>query len=222
MLRTVPHVQGGSLFTEDHMDNLQACAKVFEHLLGIKYHIVIGRKGKLTELNLLFDPTEFHHLLGLHKLLDLRLARGNREKIFYQILAGGISIDDLKKSLYFSVIQKRIEPFSKIENILDSNKLIFRYNKKLQSFSLIEAEYLLSTPYENTDIYLFLDQRPEPNCFFCRSFFPKEDKDYTKGQAVYTLLKKEKTILSTGNTVIQYDRLTSGEELGRKPPQKNA
>ena len=83
------------------MDYLQACAKAFEHLLDTKYHIVIGRKGKLTELNLLFDPTEFHHLIGLHKLHDLRLARGNREKIFYQILAGGISMDDLKKSLFY-------------------------------------------------------------------------------------------------------------------------
>jgi len=87
------------------------------------------------------------------------------------------------------------------------------YNKKLQSFSLIEAEYLLSTPYESTDIYIFLDQLPEPNSFFCRSFFPKEDKDYTKGQAVYTLLKKEKTILSTGNTIIQYDRLTPKNDI---------
>mgnify|MGYP000445843485 CR=1 FL=1 len=202
------------------MDYLQACAKAFEHLLDTKYHIVIGRKGKLTELNLLFDPTEFHHLIGLHKLHDLRLARGNREKIFYQILAGGISMDDLKKSLYFPSIQKRMEPFSKIEDFLDSNKLIFRYNKKLQSFSLIEAEYLLSTPYESTDIYIFLDQLPEPNSFFCRSFFPKEDKDYTKGQAVYTLLKKEKTILSTGNTIIQYDRLTPKKEVPQTSSNK--
>lgn len=203
------------------MDYLQACAKTFEHLLDTKYHIVIGRKGKLTELNLLFDPTEFHHLIGLHKLHDLRLSRGNREKIFYQILAGDISMDNLKKSLYFSSIQKRIEPFSKIEDFLDSNKLIFRYNQKLQSFSLIEAEYLLSTPYQTTDIYIFLDQRPEPSSFFCRSFFPKEDKDYTKGQAVYTLLKKEKYILSTGNTIVQYDRLTPKKETSHIPPLEN-
>lgn len=203
------------------MDYLQACAKSFEHLLDTKYHIVIGRKGKLTELNILFEPTEFHHLIGLHKLHDLRLARGNREKIFYQILAGSISLDDVKKSLYFSAIQKRMEPFGKIEDFLDSNKLIFRYNKKLQSFSLIQAEYLLSTPYKSTDIYIFLDQRPEPNSFFCRSFFPKEDKDYTKGQAIYTLLKKEKTIFSTGNTIIQYDRLTPKKEAGQIPPDDN-
>ena len=74
------------------MDYLQVCAKAFEHLLDTKYHIVIGRKGKLTELNLLFDPTEFHHLIGLHK-------------IFRQILDGSLSMEDLKKSRYFSTIQ---------------------------------------------------------------------------------------------------------------------
>ena len=141
------------------MDHLPSCAKAFEHLLDFQYHIIIGRKGKSVELNILFDPTE-------------------------------------------------IEPFIQIENFLDSNKLIFRYNQKLQTFSLIEAEYLLSTPYENTDIYIFLDRQKESDYFFCRSFFQKEEKDYTKGQAIYTLLKKEKINLRTEEKMIQYDRLT--------------
>ena len=79
------------------MDYLQICAKAFEKLLDIQYHIILGRKGKLTELNILFEPKEFHHLIGLHKLRDLRLARENREKIFYEILAGKITMEDLKK-----------------------------------------------------------------------------------------------------------------------------
>lgn len=190
------------------MDHLQSCAKAFEHLLDFQYHIIIGRKGKSVELNILFDPTEFHHLVGLHKLHDLRIARENRDKVFQQILTGNISINDLKKSQYFPNIQKRIEPFIQIENFLDSNKLIFRYNQKLQTFSLIEAEYLLSTPYENTDIYIFLDRQKEPDYFFCRSFFQKEEKDYTKGQAIFTLLIKEKINLRTEEKIIQYDRLT--------------
>ena len=190
------------------MDHLQSCAKAFEHLLDFQYHIIIGRKGKSVELNILFDPTEFHHLVGLHKLHDLRIARENRDKVFQQILTGNISINDLKKSQYFPNIQKQIEPFIQIENFLDSNKLIFRYNQKLQTFSLIEAEYLLSTPYENTDIYIFLDRQKEPDYFFCRSFFQKEEKDYTKGQAIFTLLIKEKINLRTEEKIIQYDRLT--------------
>ena len=44
--------------------------------------------------------------------------------------------------------------------------------------------------------------------FFCRSFFPKDKKDYTVGQPQFTLLFKEKITVSTGEKVIQYDRLT--------------
>lgn len=36
-------------------------------------------------------------------------------------------------------------------------------------------------------------------------FFSKEDRDYTKGQAIYTLLKKEKINTDTGTVQIQYD-----------------
>lgn len=174
------------------MDHLYACAKAFEHLLDFQYHIIIGRKGKSVELNILFDSTEFHHLIGLHKLHDLRIARENRDKVFQQILTGNISMNDLKKSQYFPNIQKRIEPFIQIENFLDSNKLIFRYNQKLQTFSLIEAEYLLSTPYENTDIYIFLDRQKEPGHFFCRSFFKKKKRIIQKDKPFIHFSKKRK------------------------------
>ena len=116
-------------------------------------------------------------------------------------------MEDIKKSRYFPEIQDRMFFFDKIEYLLDSNETIFRYNEKLQTFSMIEAEYLLSTPYKEMDIYIFLDRNIEQGYFFCRSFFQKGEKDYTKGQAVYTLLKKEITIVSTGKTVVQYDRL---------------
>lgn len=189
------------------MDELQICAKAFEKLLNVKYHIIIGRKGKSLDFTVDFEAVEFHHLVGLHKLHDLRLFRDNREKIFYRILSGDILLKDIKKSQYFCNIENRLKPFGNIEMFFDKNDMIFRYNKKRQSFSLIEAEYLLSTPYESTDIYIFLDKKDEAGSFFCRSFFPRENRDYTKGQAVYTLLKKEKTNIQTGITEIHYDHL---------------
>ena len=155
-----------------------------------------------------FEAAEFHHLVGLHKLHDLRLSKASREKVFSQILSGQITLDDIKKSRYFCSIRNRLEPFQKMEALFDKNDLIFRYHRKLQAFSLIEAEYLLSTSHECTDVYIFLDKKDEAGNFFCRSFFPREDRDYTKGQAVYTLLKKEKINTCTGAVQIQYDRLT--------------
>ena len=46
-------------------------------------------------------------------------------------------MNEIRKNQYFSSIQKRIEPFDQIENLLDSNQLVFRYNEKLQSFSIV-------------------------------------------------------------------------------------
>ena len=38
------------------MDHLLECAEAFEQLLDVQYHIVLGRKNRLTELTLRFDP----------------------------------------------------------------------------------------------------------------------------------------------------------------------
>lgn len=144
-----------SFFLGDSMDKLYECAKGFEKLLSKKYHIIIGRKGKAVELNIRFEDVEFHHLIGLHKLKELRVSRGNRAKIFTDILSGKIFLSDIEKSRYYDTIKDRLEPLAKIETLFDNNKLIFRYDEKKQTFSVIEAEYLLSTPYENTDVYIF-------------------------------------------------------------------
>jgi hypothetical protein len=190
------------------MDKIQECAKAFERLLDTQYHIVIGRKEKSIDLTVEFAPIDFHHLMGLGKLKDLRIATQNREQVFSYILNGTISDSVIHKSRYVSQIQNRFSPLAAIEQIFDDNRLIFRYNEKKYAYSSIQADYLLSTPYANNDIYIFLSRKDPLNMFFCRSFFPKENKDYTIGQPVYTLLYKEKITISTGEKEVQYDRLS--------------
>ena len=85
------------------MDGLLTCAKAFEDLLPVKYHIIIGRKRKSVDLTVSFEAVEFHHLVGLHKLHDLRLSRASREKVFSQILSGQITLDDVKKAVISAV-----------------------------------------------------------------------------------------------------------------------
>ena len=146
--------------------------------------------------------------MGLGKLKDLRLATMNRETVFIEILNGKISYEVITKSRYIHLIENRFQPLLHIEQLFDDNRLVFRYNPKLNQFSLIEADYLLTSPYEGNDVYIFLAKNKKADRYFCRSFFPKEQKDYTKGQAVYTLLYKEKICLPTREIHIQYDRLT--------------
>ena len=192
----------------DIMDKLQICASAFEHLLKTQYRIIIGRKGKTTELLLEFSKLDFHHLMGLGKLKDLRIAKQNRGYVFDDILNGNTTYKSIAYSRYLFQIENRFEPLSFLEHLLDDNRLIFRYNAKSNPFSLIEADYLLSTSFKNNDIYLFISEHQETGNYFCRSFFPKEKKDYTEGQPRYTMLYKEKRNLITGEIIIQYDRLS--------------
>ena len=108
------------------MDKLLACAMAYEHLLDTRYRFVIGRKGKIIELEISFDSSQFHHLTGLHKLRDLRIFRGDRSKIYQQIRSGNIPFDFLKKSRYFSSIQGRLEAFPHIETFFDNDSTNFQ------------------------------------------------------------------------------------------------
>jgi hypothetical protein len=109
-------------------------------------------------------------------------------------------------------MDKLFECAKNFEKLLDNNRLIYKFNQKAQahSFSNIRADYLLSTVHDNYDIYIFLSKKESSNNYFCRSFFPKENKDYTFGQSSYTLLLKEKMIISTGEKVELYARLNRG------------
>lgn len=193
------------------MDKLQSCANAFNKLLDVEYRFIIGRKGKTVELRIVFSKWDFHHLMGLGKLKDLHIAKKNREMVFNEILGGKIICQSICASRYFPLIENRFAPLACIEQLLDDNRLVFRYNKKRKPFSLIEAEYLLSTPLLGNDIYIFLAHNDNEDSYFCRSFFPKDKIDYSEGQAIYTLLYKEKIYLSTGEVLVQYDRLTPKE-----------
>jgi hypothetical protein len=126
------------------MDDLQKCALAFQKLLNYEYHFVVGRKGQKREFYLNFNEADFHHLAGLHKLKDIaQIQQGMRSKIFNQILIGEISTVLIEKSTYYSQMVERILPLTDLENMLDDNQLIFRYNEKVHKYSLIQADYLL-------------------------------------------------------------------------------
>lgn len=199
------------------MDLLLKCATAFRKLMNYQYYFTLGRKGRLTEIVLGFSETDFHHLVGLHKLKDIHIARANRSIVFQDILANHITYHTLSKSHYINDISSRLQTFPQLETLLDHNQLVFRYNQKNVPYSAIKSEFLLKMG-DNTilDIsFLFLD-KSEHGLYFCRSFFPMDRADYAKGQMQYTLLKKEKHCLVTGETEIQYNRLPS---ILSYPPQ---
>ncbi len=191
------------------MDLLMKCASNFQKLMDYEYRFILGRKGQLQDITLGFSNTDFHHLAGLHKLKDIDLARLNRNIVFQQILNGNITYSTLLKSQSLPEIQSRLNTLPYLESLLDGNQLFYKYNKKVFPHSSIQSEFLLKLGdgiILNLS-FLFVDHAKK-DVYFCRSFFPMEQTDYSKRQMQYTLLKKEKHNLKTHQTLILYDHLT--------------
>ena len=125
------------------MDKLKLSANAFQKLLDIKFRCIIGRKGKLREFILAFDTYDFHHLAGLHKLSDIPAIRKNRERVFKNILSDNITYDMINKSKDFSLIKSRLEYLDRLEEFMDSNSIIFTYDKRNNNLSNIDATQIL-------------------------------------------------------------------------------
>lgn len=188
------------------MRNVKDCVNAFLPLLNTEYEIILGRKGVAVTLKLAFDKKDCFHLMGLQYLIDRPELNRDREKVFDGIVAGGITTEQIESSDFYKKIEERVNFLPLLEQLLDSNDTVFKYNKKANVYSVIDADYLMKNNMEERNLYLFLSQGTDDK-YFCKSFFPEERKDYTKNQAFWTMLYKKKCNLSTGEEVILYNRL---------------
>jgi len=191
------------------MELLLQCAENYEKLLNIAYRFIIARKGVKREFTLTFQKSDFHHIAGLHKLADARqVLRNTRESIFDKILNGDITQKLIEKSDFYSQMSARLEHLFRLEEILDSEHLIFKYNENVRVYSRIKSDFLIEGRLESSIVYLFLGSRDESDMKnqMCRTFFPKTDIDYSFCQPHYTLLKKEKVRISDGKLLISYNK----------------
>ena len=188
------------------MRNIRDCVSAFLPLLNTEYEIVLGRKGVAVTLRITFDKKDCFHLMGLQYLIDRPELNRDRGKVFDEIVAGSITTRQVESSDFYKQIEERVNFLPLLEQLLDSNDTVFKYNKKVNIHSMIDADYLMKNNMEDRNLYLFLSQGSDDR-YFCRSFFPEEKMDYTKNQASWTMLYKKKRNLSTGEERILYDRL---------------
>ena len=182
------------------------CVSSFIPLLSTEYEIVLGRKNVAVKLIITFDKKDCFHLMGLQYLTDRPELRRDREKIFDEIQKGIIKKENIESSDFYHKIQDRVHFLPLLEKMLDSNDTVFKYNKKSNVYSMIEADYLMKNHMEGKNLFLFLSNARDDS-YFCRSFFPEEKMDYTKNQASWTLLYKKKRNLIDESEHILYDRL---------------
>lgn len=188
------------------MHDIYDCVESFIPLLGTEYELVLGRKGKAVTLSVTFDKKDCFHLMGLQYLTDRPELSKDRGKIFDAIKERRITKEQIESSDMYGKIAKRVHLLPLLEEVFDSNDTVFKYNIKINSFSLIQADYLMKNKILTETVFLFLARNKEGD-YFCRSFFPQESIDYSKKQTSWTLLYKKKKYLLTGEETVLYDRL---------------
>lgn len=187
------------------MHNVYDCVDSFVSLLDTKYDLILGRKGVAVSLQITFDKKDCFHLMGLQYLKDRPELNRDRGKIFDELRERKLTKEKIESSDFYNKIAARVDMLPYLENLIDSNETIFKYNQKINNFSLIMADYLMRNKVLNQNIFIFLAKSAE-NTYFCRSFFTEDKRDYSKNQASWTLLYKKKTRISTNEEDILYDK----------------
>lgn len=188
------------------MRNIVDCVNAFLPLLNTEYELILGRKGVAVTLHLTFDKKDCFHLMGLQYLIDRPELKKDRGKVFDDIVAGSITTEHIETSDFYHKIAERVHFLPLLENIIDSNETVFKYNQKNNVYSMIEADYLMKNKSDDRNLYLFLSNS-EADKYYCRSFFPEDKMDYTKNQASWTLLYKKKINKHLGTEQVLYDRM---------------
>lgn len=205
------------------MSNIQKACENYKSLLNKEYYFVLGRKNKTVNIKLKFTKYEFYHLTGLHKLIDIELLNGqNSKKVFDNTLNGVITQDLCQKSKNYNQVDERISFIENLEDFFDSNKTVFKYDNKVNSFSMIEADYLLKNETHTKNFYVFISREHDnSDVYFCRSAFPrdKSETDYAMGHTSYTLLYKEKIDLLTNERQVLYTHPPYKKELEQNTTQ---
>ncbi|MBD5631796.1 MAG: hypothetical protein HDP34_01010 [Clostridia bacterium] len=209
------------------MDPLQMIAMQYQSIMHMQYYFEIAKKQNMHKFILSFEKGDFFHLAGMHKLKDiteLQIER-NRSVIFEKIISGSISYKQIKDSIFYNNIEKRLFHLENLQELLDSNQIIFQYIENKNKASCIKADYLLENATKQDIVFVFLSERNKKisqdiPIMCCRSFFPMDQLDYTNNQPSYTLLKKIKIDTALGIKTVQYDRSKIIDEAKNAPSEQ--
>ena len=125
-----------------------------------------------VKLIITFDKKDCFHLMGLQYLTDRPELRRDRGKLLMN------SERYYKKGKYrvfgfYHKIQDRVHFLPLPEKMLDSNDTVFKYNKKSNVYSMIEADYLMKNHMDGKNLFLFYLMQ-EMIVIFVVLFFPEE------------------------------------------------
>lgn len=117
------------------MRNVLDCINAFIPLLSTEYELVLGRKGVSVTLRISFDKKDCFHLMGLQYLVDRPELSRDRGRVFDEIADGTITIEKIESSDFYNKIEQRVHFLPLLEQMIDSNDTVFKYNKKANMFT---------------------------------------------------------------------------------------
>ncbi len=155
------------------MDLLQEVALKYGDLLNKDYLIKASYKKETIEICFFFLPEHFCHLVGFHKLLDMKDL--TKPKYLYtSIISKKITYDTIKNSKFLDDMYDRLQRFCRINELIDhlkSGEVVIEFSQKNRT--KIQADFLLYDLSNKEYAHLFLRKNGNhgyvPCSFFCRS-----------------------------------------------------
>lgn len=168
------------------MDLLQEVAIKYGELLNKDYYVEATYKEEIINIYFFFLPEHFYHLIGFHKLLDMKEL--TRPKFLYpNIISHKITYDLIKNSKFIDDIHDRLQNFYRINELikhLKSGEAVIEFSQKNRT--RIKADFLLYDLSNKLYAHLFLRNNGKHGYVPC-SFFCRGDEKYIWNNKKYRI-----------------------------------
>lgn len=166
---------------EDYNLLLEA-VNVYEKILNKDY---IYKLENGNCLKVYFTKKDFHHLIGLHKLIDIAEVDKRKKStinIYKDIREEDITYSTIKKSKFLDEMHKRLTNFQDIEEVIYS-KVIIDFDKSKVRSSYLKGDVLLyKRGLAENKILSLISKKKNPIICTPETFIVQQDDYYFKEQ----------------------------------------
>lgn len=167
----------------DKMSEYEIFKKAIDDLL-LKNFVIEIEDGQRVPFH--FTVANIFHLLGLHYITDMPNISGakNKGSLVNLLRKDERLFQQIKKSSQYEEVRARMESFSKISEMLltDKCKIIIKFDKSLVPETTIKSCYLLYKT-EDRNTYHILGLASKVNgIFYPETYFVEQSKYYVNGQ----------------------------------------
>lgn len=165
------------------MNTILECASLYESLL-YKEFILTLENG--TVINIIFEKRNFYHLLGLHKLYDIDVLKGNKIQIYNKIFNEIITDKHIKKSSFYNKIENRVKYFDIVPELLNSKIIIDFDPMLLGNTELKNTKYILYRKHQFGYSHLTIGNKNGK--LYPETFIVENSKRYINGQTLLDII----------------------------------